>query len=164
MGLLMGWRLGEKVNRARDWVGTGDRANEAEAVCPPQEKTGRRPEDSRSDQQRAVYEADCPSGSRTFIESSPLITIFFDYYTLTGECEVSYADERRQRERAFFFRSSRKVVGYQRTRENVSDWEKARADLLRAFIRRSRSDVRTRAKRFPSFRTSATVLSSRSAH
>ena len=76
MGLLMGWRLGEKVNRARDWVGTGDRANEAEAVCPPQEKTGRRPEDSRSDQQRAVYGADCPSGSRTFIESSPLITIF----------------------------------------------------------------------------------------
>ena len=40
--------------------------------------------------------------------------------------------------RAFFFRSSRKVVGYQRTRENVSDWEKARADLLRG----SSSDVR----------------------
>ena len=76
---------------------------------------------------------------------------------------LPYKIIRRRVSRKYFFRSSRKVVGYQRTRENVSDWEKARADLLRAF-RRSRSDVRTRAKRFPSFRTSATVLSSRSAH
>lgn len=72
----MGLRLGEKVNRARDWVGAGDRANEAEAVCPPQEKTGRRPADSRRDQQRAVYGGDCQSGSRSSIESSPPITIF----------------------------------------------------------------------------------------
>ena len=72
----MGLRLGEKVNRARDWVGTGDRANEAEAVCPRQEKIGKRQADSRHDQQRAVYGGDCQSGLRTFIKSSPPLQFF----------------------------------------------------------------------------------------